>query len=63
MARRLQIDDNTTRGASDTEEKFHSKHVISAFRDWKVWVMVVVYWGSAIPVYGYAHFALASTFD
>lgn len=53
VARRLQIDDNSTRGASDAEERFQSKHVVSAFKDWKVWMMVVVYWGSAIPVYGY----------
>ena len=52
LVHRLQTDTGTSYGANDLDESFQWKYVWSAFRDWKVWTVVVVYWGSAIPIYG-----------
>ncbi|KAJ4302715.1 hypothetical protein N0V90_001605 [Kalmusia sp. IMI 367209] len=52
VAHRLQMDTGTVNGSSKPDESFKWKYVLSAFKDWKVWTVVVIYWGSAIPVYG-----------
>ena len=52
VTHRLQMDTGTVYGSNNLDESFKWKHVWSAFRDWKVWTVVVIYWGSAIPIYG-----------
>lgn len=52
VAHRLRHDTGTTQGSYDVNEKFQWKFVWSALSDYKVWAVVVAYWGSAIPIYG-----------
>ncbi|KAJ3538791.1 hypothetical protein NM208_g5753 [Fusarium decemcellulare] len=52
---RLKYDVGTHHGSFDAHEPFKWKHVWSALLDYKVWAVVVVYWGSAIPIYGFIY--------
>lgn len=52
VAHRLKYDSGTRHGSFDAQESFKWKYVWSALNDYKVWAVVVVYWGSAIPIYG-----------
>ncbi|KAL4876349.1 major facilitator superfamily domain-containing protein [Aspergillus karnatakaensis] len=52
---RLKYDTGTERGAYSEEQAFKWKYVWSALRDYKVWLIVVVYWGSSIPIYGFIY--------
>ncbi|KAL4944948.1 major facilitator superfamily domain-containing protein [Aspergillus oleicola] len=42
-------------GSFNEHQAFNWKYVWSALRDYKVWLIVVVYWGSAIPIYGFIY--------
>ncbi|CAG9990621.1 unnamed protein product [Clonostachys byssicola] len=55
VAHRLRHDTGTTQGSYDASEKFQWKFVWSALSDYKVWAVVVAYWGSAIPIYGFIY--------
>ncbi|CAH0017082.1 unnamed protein product [Clonostachys rhizophaga] len=55
VAHRLRHDTGTTQGSYDANEKFQWKFVWSALSDYKVWAVVVAYWGSAIPIYGFIY--------
>ncbi|KAJ4863484.1 major facilitator superfamily domain-containing protein [Trichoderma breve] len=37
-------------------EEFQWKYVWSAFKDWQIWVSIVVYWGIVCPLYGISLF-------
>ncbi|RFU73199.1 hypothetical protein TARUN_9055 [Trichoderma arundinaceum] len=37
-------------------EEFKWKYVWSAFKDWQIWVSIVVYWGIVCPLYGISLF-------
>ncbi|KKY16812.1 putative high-affinity nicotinic acid transporter [Phaeomoniella chlamydospora] len=37
-------------------ESLSRKHLISAFRDWQIWLNVIVYWGYVCPLYGISLF-------
>lgn len=52
VVHRLRYDTGTTHGSVDAQQPFKWKYVWSALLDYKVWTVVVVYWGSAIPIYG-----------
>lgn len=52
VAHRLRHDTGTGQSAYDLDEQFKWAHVWSALLDYKVWTVVVIYWGSAIPIYG-----------
>lgn len=49
---RLQYDIGTDGGKYNENQPFKWKYVREAVLDYKVWLIVVVYWGCAIPVYG-----------
>ncbi|KAH8892180.1 high-affinity nicotinic acid transporter [Thozetella sp. PMI_491] len=55
VSHRLIADLGTTSSSSSHDESFNWSHVWSAFEDWKVWAVVVIYWGSAIPIYGFIY--------
>lgn len=54
-AHRLTYVTGTSHGSFDAEEAFKRKYVWTALLDYKVWGVLVVYWGSAIPLYGYIY--------
>lgn len=54
VAHRLTYDTETSHGSFDAQEAFKWKYVWTALLDHKVWAVVVVYCGSAIPIYGKA---------
>ncbi|OTB06735.1 hypothetical protein M426DRAFT_54850 [Hypoxylon sp. CI-4A] len=37
-------------------EEFEWKYVIAAFKDWQIWVNIIVYWGIVCPLYGISLF-------
>ncbi|KAL9487891.1 hypothetical protein ACSS6W_000168 [Trichoderma asperelloides] len=37
-------------------EEFKWKYVWSAFKDWQIWVSIIVYWGIVCPLYGISLF-------
>ncbi|KAI2613738.1 MFS general substrate transporter [Hypoxylon fragiforme] len=37
-------------------EEFEWKYVFAAFKDWQIWVNIVVYWGVVCPLYGISLF-------
>jgi hypothetical protein len=49
---RLRYDTGTSHGSYNLEETFQWKFIWRALMDWKVWAMIIVYWGVAIPIYG-----------
>ncbi|CAK7210088.1 hypothetical protein SBRCBS47491_000652 [Sporothrix bragantina] len=52
---RLQYDIGTNGGRYNENQKFKWKYVRLALLDYKVWLIVVVYWGCAIPIYGFIY--------
>ncbi|GLI73115.1 hypothetical protein PoHVEF18_001325 [Penicillium ochrochloron] len=38
------------------ESKFHMKYVIDAFKDWQIWLGLLMYWGITCPLYGISFF-------
>ncbi|KAL4903571.1 hypothetical protein BDW74DRAFT_185971 [Aspergillus multicolor] len=55
LVHRLKYDTGTSHGSFDEHQTFQWKYVWAALRDYKVWLIVVVYWGSAIPIYGFIY--------
>ncbi|KAL4791067.1 major facilitator superfamily domain-containing protein [Aspergillus venezuelensis] len=55
LVHRLKYDTGTAHGTFNERQEFNWKYVWSALRDYKVWLIVVVYWGSAIPIYGFIY--------
>lgn len=53
VVHRLKYDVGTAHGTFDEHQEFQWKYVWRAVADYKLWLVVVVYWGSAIPIYGY----------
>ncbi|OAG36485.1 hypothetical protein AYO21_09292 [Fonsecaea monophora] len=50
---RLERDSGTEKGRVDTMDHFHTKYLVAALTDWKIWFTVFVYWGNTIPVYAF----------
>ncbi|CEJ56306.1 Putative Permease of the major facilitator superfamily [Penicillium brasilianum] len=38
------------------ESKFQTKYVIDAFKDWQIWLGLLMYWGITCPLYGISFF-------
>ncbi|KHO00479.1 high-affinity nicotinic acid transporter [Metarhizium album ARSEF 1941] len=63
---RLKYQGQTAVGGGDTEarasgqveqaEEFEWKYVGQAFKDWQIWVHILVYWGIVCPLYGISLF-------
>ncbi|KIV81005.1 hypothetical protein PV11_08459 [Exophiala sideris] len=53
IRRRLELDSGTEKGRVETLDHFHSKYLIAAISDWKLWFTVFIYWGNTIPVYAF----------
>jgi hypothetical protein len=49
---RIAVDTGSGQGHVTNNDKIRPRHVIAAFKDWKIWVMIVVFWGNAVGVYG-----------
>lgn len=39
-------------GRVTNNDKLRFHHVVSAFKEWKIWAKVFVYWGNSVGVYG-----------
>ncbi|KAH7109889.1 major facilitator superfamily domain-containing protein [Dendryphion nanum] len=40
-------------GRVTNTDKIRFHHVVSAFKEWKIWAKVFVYWGNSVGVYGF----------
>ncbi|CAH0057708.1 unnamed protein product [Clonostachys solani] len=57
LCQRLRHDAGTKSGKVDLQDKFHWPTIIAAFTDWKIWLAVIIYWGSTISIYGFTYTA------
>ena len=53
LVNRLAAETGTGSGRVTNSDKITLQHVLSAFKEWKIWAMIVVYWGNSVGVYGY----------
>lgn len=62
LIRGLENDSGST-GRVETSEKFNKRYLIAALTDVKIYISVLIYWGTAISNYGYeqAHNCHASS--
>jgi hypothetical protein len=49
---RIAVDTGTGQGHVTNNDKIRPHHVWSALREWKIWALIVVYWGNSVGVYG-----------
>lgn len=49
---RLVVDTGSGRGKVTNDDKLRVRHVVAAFREWKIWAMLIVFWGNTVTVYG-----------
>ncbi|KAK2811655.1 hypothetical protein FQN50_001998 [Emmonsiellopsis sp. PD_5] len=50
---RLSSDPGTGGGKVTNNDKIKPRHIWAAFKDWKIWAAVVMFWGNSIGVYGF----------
>jgi hypothetical protein len=49
---RIAADSDSGPGRVTNVDKMRRRQVVAAFKDWKNWAMIIVFWGNAIGVYG-----------
>lgn len=52
LINRLALDTGSGKGRVTNQDKIKWHHIRAGFSDWKVWAMILVYWGNSIGVYG-----------
>ncbi|OAX82139.1 hypothetical protein ACJ72_03509 [Emergomyces africanus] len=50
---RLSADTGSGQGKVTNSDKIKWHHILAAFKDWKIWAAVVMFWGNSIGVYGF----------
>ena len=50
---RLALETGSGRGRVTNTDKIGVKHVIAAFKEWKIWCLWVVFWANTIGTYGF----------
>ncbi|KAF2098495.1 MFS general substrate transporter [Rhizodiscina lignyota] len=50
---RLALETGSGRGRVTNADKLKLHHVSDAFKEWKIWAMVIVFWGNTISIYGF----------
>jgi len=50
---RLALETGSGKGRVTNADKIKLHHVIAAFKEWKIWAAVVMFWGNTIGVYGF----------
>ncbi|KAF1817470.1 putative MFS transporter [Eremomyces bilateralis CBS 781.70] len=51
---RLATDTGSGEGRVTNNERIKKHHIYSAFKEWRVWAMILVYWGNSVGVYGFS---------
>jgi MFS family permease len=49
---RIAAETGSGQGRVTNADKIRPHHIIDAFKDLKIWALIVVYWGNAVGVYG-----------
>lgn len=49
---RLALETGTGHGRVTNADKINKRLIFAAFKDWKVWLAIVVFWGNTVGVYG-----------
>lgn len=52
LVNRLAAETGSGSGKVTNADKIRFHHVLNAFKEWKIWAMIVVYWGNSVGVYG-----------
>ena len=50
---RLALETGSGRGRVTNTDKIGVRHVVAAFKEWKIWCAWVMFWANTIGVYGY----------
>lgn len=51
---RLALETGSGTGRVTNADRIRLHHIISAFKDWRIWCGVLCFWANTIGVYGYA---------
>lgn len=54
IIRRLAEDAGTADGHIDMHDEVSKKSIFGAFKEWRLYLGMVIWWGNAIPVYGFS---------
>jgi len=54
---RLEEDSGTSRGHVGTNEGFKMTYIVSALKEWRLYLAVIIYWGNSIALYGFTYSA------
>lgn len=49
---RLAVETGSGEGRVTNSDKIKFHHITSAFKEWKIWGKVLVYWGNSVGIYG-----------
>jgi len=55
---RLALETGSGKGRVTNTDRIGVRHIIAAFKEWKIWCGVICFWANTIGVYGYAAFFL-----
>ena len=52
IVNRLAAETGSGAGRVTNTDKIRLHHVLSGLKEWRIWAMIVVYWGNSVGVYG-----------
>jgi len=48
ITRRLELETGSGKGKVTNDDRIKTSHVIAALKEWRIWAMVIVFWGNSI---------------
>jgi len=52
---RLQLETGSGKGRVTNEDRIAKRHIITAVKEWKIWLAVLMYWANSIGTYGFTY--------
>ncbi len=49
---RIQIETGSAAGKVTNEDPLRKRYIIAAFKEWKIWMSLFIYWGNSVAVIG-----------
>ncbi|KAI1961918.1 hypothetical protein LOZ58_002995 [Ophidiomyces ophidiicola] len=53
IVNRLALETGSGHGKVTNSDKIRMHHIVSAFKEWKIWATVILFWANSIGVYGF----------
>jgi hypothetical protein len=57
---RLALETGSGHGRVTNIDRIQMKHIIAAFKDWRIWCAIICFWACTISTYGYDSTAVFS---